>query len=129
MKRKDGTDYEPSSLANMRAALGRRIKGADYMYSPLTSKHFLNSRNVLEEKARLLKEQEKGKRPSKSCSLSNDEMEQLWQSSQFGYHSPMALINTLWLLFTLHVGLRGLQEHHNMEIEDFTFKKHDRFIY
>ena len=73
----------------MRAALSRRIKGADYMYSPLTSKHFLNSRNVLEEKARLLKEQEKGKRPNKSCSLSNDEMEQLWQSSQFGYHSSM----------------------------------------
>ena len=62
----------------MGAALGRRIKGADYMYSLLTSKHFLNSRKVLEEKARLLKEQEKDKRPNKSCSLSNGEMEQLW---------------------------------------------------
>ena len=26
-------------------------------------------------------------------------------------------------------GLRGRQEHHNMKIEDFTFKKHDGFTY
>ena len=116
MKRKDGTDYEPSSLANMQAALDCRLREAGYMYSLLTSRHFLNSRNVLEGKARLLREQGKGKRPNKSCRLSNDEMEQLWQSGQFGYHSPMALINTLWWLFTLYFGLKGRQEHHNMKI-------------
>ena len=83
----------------------------------------------MEGKARLLREQGKGERPNKSCSLSNDEIEQLWQSGQFGYHSPMALINTLWWLFTLHFGLRGRQEYHNMKIADFTFKKHDGFTY
>ena len=127
MKRKDGTDYEPSSLANMQAALDCRLREAGYMYSLLTSRHFLNSRNVLEGKARLLREQGKGKLPSKSCSLSNDEIEQLWESGQLGYHSPMALINTLWWLFTLHFGLRGRKEHHNMKIEDFTFNKRDGF--
>ena len=116
VKRKDDTDYEPSSLANMQAALDRRLMEAGYMCSLLTSRHFLNSRNVLEGKARLLREQGKGKRPNKSCRLSNDEIEQLWQSGQFGYHSPMALINTLWWLFTLYFGLRGRQEHHNMKI-------------
>ena len=122
VKRKDGTDYELSSLANMQAALDRRLREAGYMYLLLTSRYFLNSRNVLEGKARLLREQGKGKRPNKSCSQSNDEIEQLWQSSQFGYHSPMALINTLWWLFTLHFVLRRRQEHYNMKIEDFTFK-------
>ena len=124
VKRKDGTDYEPWSLANMQAALDRRLREAGYMYSLLTSRHFLNSRNVLEGKAKLLREQGKGKRPNKSCILSNDKIEQLWQSGQFSYHSPMALINTLWRLFTLYFGLRRRQEHHNMKTEVFTFKKH-----
>ena len=52
VKRKDGTDYEPSSLANMEAALDRRLREAGYMYSLLTGRHFLNSRNVLKGKAR-----------------------------------------------------------------------------
>ena len=66
VKRKDGTDYEPSSLANMQAAIDRGLKEAGYMYSLLTSRHFLNSRNVLEGEARLLREQEKSKVPTKS---------------------------------------------------------------
>ena len=73
-KRKDGTDYEPSSLANMQVALDRRLKEG-YMYSVLTSRHFLNARNVLEGKSRLLREQGKGKRFNKNYSLSNGEIE------------------------------------------------------
>ena len=109
----------------MQAALDRRLREAGYMHSLLTSIHFLNFRNVLEGKATLLREQGKGKHPNKSCSLSNGKIKQLWQSGQFGYFSPMALINTLWWLFTFHFGLRGRKEHHNMKIKDFTFKKHD----
>ena len=88
--------YKPSSLANMQAALDRRLRKAVYKYLLLTRRHFLSSRNVLERNTRLLSEQRKGKCPSKSCSLTNDKIEQLWQSGQFRYHSPMALINTLW---------------------------------
>ena len=32
VKRKDGTDYEPSSLANMQVALDRHLREAGYMY-------------------------------------------------------------------------------------------------
>ena len=99
------------------------------MYSLPIGRHFLDSRNVLEGKARLLTDQEKGKRPNKSCSLTHDEIQQLWQSGQFANHSPMTLINTLWWLFTLHFDIRGRQEHHNMKIEDFTIKKYDGFTY
>ena len=63
VKRKDGTGYEPSSLANMQAAIDRGLREAGYMYSLLTSRHFLNSRNVLEGEARLLSEQ--GQSPNK----------------------------------------------------------------
>ena len=85
VKRRDGTDCVASSLANIQAALDRRLREAGYMYSLLACRHFLNSRNVLEGKARLLREQGKDKRPNKSCSLSNDKIEQLWQSGLLGY--------------------------------------------
>ena len=129
VKTENGTGYEVSFLANVQAVLDRRLREAGYMYSLLTSRYFLNSKNVLEGKATLLREQGKGKRPNESCSISNDEIEQLWQSGQFGYDSLMTLINTLWRLFTLHLGLRERQEHHNIKIENFTFKKHDGFTY
>ena len=47
----------------MQAALDRRMREAGYMYSLLASRQFLNSRHVLEEKARLLREQGIGKTP------------------------------------------------------------------
>ena len=77
VKRKDTTDYEPSSLANMQPALDRRLREAGYMYLLLTSRYFLNSRNALEGKTTYLREQGKGKRSNKSCRISNDEIEQL----------------------------------------------------
>ena len=55
----------------MQAALDRRLSEAGYMYSLLTSRHFLNFRNILEGKARLLRVQWKFKRPN------HDEIDQL----------------------------------------------------
>ena len=49
----------------------------------------------------------------------------MWECGQFGTHSPVSLINTIWWLFTLHLGLRGRQEHHSMTVSDFQFKKDD----
>ena len=95
--------------------------GCRSVYSLLTSRHFVNSRKVLQGKALLVREQGKGKRLNKSCSFRHGQKEQLWQSRQFGYHSPMSVTNTLWWLFTLHFGVRGRQEHHNLKIKDFSF--------
>ena len=83
LKKKDGTDYESSSLANVQAALDRRLREVGDMYLLLTSRHFLISGIRLDGKARFLREQGKGKRPNQSCSL--------------------------WWLFTLLFCLRGRQ--------------------
>ena len=77
IKKKDGTDYEPSSLANMQAALDRYLKEAGYQYSLFTSRHSLQSRNVLEGKAKMLREEGKRKQPNKSESLTDEEVETL----------------------------------------------------
>ena len=55
VKRKDCYDYEPSSFTNILAALDFRLREASPMYSLLTRRYFLNSKNVLEGKARILR--------------------------------------------------------------------------
>jgi len=37
-----------------------------------------------------------------------------------------SLLHTLWYLLTLHFGLRGCQEHHEMFVEDFSLNKDDQ---
>ena len=56
----------------------------------------------------------------------NEEEEELWGCDQCGYHFPLTLINTLWLLFTLHFGSRGRQEHHTMRLDDFSLRTDDK---
>ena len=82
-------------------------------------------RAVLEAKCKNLREHGKGKRPNKSNSLSESEVNILWECGQLGTHSPMSLIDTIWWLFTLHFGLKGRQKHHSMTVSDFQFKKDD----
>ena len=83
------------------------------------------SRAVLEGKCKNLREHGNDKQPNKSNSLSESEVNILWECGQLGTHSPMSLINTIWWLFTLHFWLRGRQEHHSMTVSDFQFKKDD----
>ena len=67
----------------------------------------------------------KGKRPNKSNSLTESEVEELWNSGKFGNGNGYSLINTLWWQFSLHFGLRGRQDHHSMKKADLAFKYDD----
>ena len=109
----------------MQAALKRYLKSKLYPKSISRDKEFMNSRKVLEGKARKLREQGKGKRPNRSKSLTKEEEEILWENGQLGGKSPRSLINTMWWLMTQHFGLRGRQEHHQMKVEDFLLERDD----
>ena len=52
-RKKDGSDYEPDSLRVMIASLDRHLKEAGSNMSIAKDKEFVNSRKVLEGKARL----------------------------------------------------------------------------
>ena len=119
VRKERGKDYELDSLRVMQAALERHIQSKLYPKSIIKDREFLSSRKVLEGKARKLREEERGKRPNRSKSLTNEEEETLSKSGQLGSGNPQALINTMWWLLTQHFGLRGRQEHHNMKVEDF----------
>ena len=56
LQKENGDDYELESLKVMQAALERYLKSKSYPKSILQDKEFMNSRKVLEGKARKLRE-------------------------------------------------------------------------
>ena len=125
VRKTNGDEYEPNFLASMQAGIDKYLKENNYHVSIIRDRVFSTSRAVLEGKCKNLREHGKGKRPNKSNSLSESEVNILWECGQLGTHSPMSLTNTIWWLFTLHFGLRGRQEHHSMTVSDFQLKKDD----
>ena len=124
---KDGLDYEPDSLRVMIAALDRNLKEKQYSLSIVRDREFHSSKQVLEGKAKLLRQASRGKRPNKARSLTKEE-DVLWKESKFGSTTPEALVNTMWWTLTQHFGLRGRQEHHNMKLDDFQLCKDDKGV-
>ena len=123
VRNKDGGEYEPDSLRVMIAALGRYLKDCGYQKSIIRDREFCKSKEVLEGKAKRLREEGKGKRPNKARSLTQEEEELLWTNGKLGNKTAESLINTMWWLLTQYFGLRGRQEHHGMKVEDFTIGK------
>lgn len=118
---KNGTDYEPNSLASMQASIDRFLKESGYPYSILNDRAFWDSRSVLEGKARFLREEGKGNRPNRADSLTPEEEEVLWRCGQLGMDTPRAVLNTIWWLLSQHLGLRGREKHKKLRIQDFKF--------
>lgn len=80
---------------------------------------------MFEGKVKHLSWQGKGKRPYAASALTAKEEEILWTAKNLSNSSPRVLSQTMWWLFTQHFGLRGRQEHHSMEVEDFVFCEGD----
>ena len=78
------------------------------------------AKQVLEGKAKLLREDGKGKRPNAAKALTIPKEEALWENEKLGSSSPKVPCHTMWWILTQHFGLRGRQEHHSMAVEDFS---------
>ena len=128
VRSKKGDEYEPDSLKVMQAALDRHLKSKNHCSSIIRDREFHYSKQVLEGRARQLRENGRGKRPNAAKPLTLQEEEMLWEHEKLGNSSPQALINTMWWLLTQHFGLRGRQEHHTMAVEDFEFGKDDNGV-
>ena len=105
----------------MVTAIDRYLTEKEYKHSIIRDSEFKSSKQVLEGKARLLRQQGKGKRPNKARSLTTTEENELWEKKKLGKGSPQVLVQTVWWLLTQYFGLRGRQEHHSMTVEDFSF--------
>ena len=125
IKTKHGAEYEPESLKVMLAALDRHLKENGYPCSIIKDRAFFSSKQVLEGKAKQLRAAGHGKRPNKARSLTAEEEETLWKDDKLGNKSPEALTRSMWWLLTQYFGLRGRQEHHDMNIQDFQLCRSD----
>ena len=60
------------------------------------------------------KKEGRGNRPFAAEAISDDEVSVLYESNILGISSTEALINTVWLMNSIHFGLRGCDEHRQM---------------
>ena len=101
INKKDGKDYESLSLAAMQSSIDRYLRESNYKYSVLNSRLFKGSRDVLEGKARLLREKGLGRKPNKTNSLTRQEEDILWECGQLADKTPsyslVAAHSTFWV--------------------------------
>ena len=97
VRKQNGEDYEPDSLRVMITSLDRYLKEKGYKASIIRDREFAESKQVLEGKAKLLRQNGKGKRPHKSQSLTAQEEKELWEfKSPSTYPNNMVAVNTVF---------------------------------
>ena len=77
-------------------------------------REFEQTRKALGARCKLLKKEGRGNRPFAAKAISDDEVSVLYESNILGISSAEALINTVWLMNSIHSGLRGCDEHRQM---------------
>ena len=103
----------------MQGSLHRYLVARGYLGDILNGTEFRESRNVLEGKARELRAAGMGRKPNARDPLSDGDEKMLWCSGKLGASCPKTLQQTMWYMLTLHMGLRAVQEHTTMEVDDF----------
>ena len=119
LRKENGKEYEPDSLRVMQASLHRYLVECKYQKSILVDTEFKTSRDVLEGKARALREKGMGKKPNAANALTGAQEQLLWDKRKLGPISPQVLLHTMWYNNTQHFGQRGRQEHITMDINNF----------
>lgn len=120
VRKSDGSNYEPNTLRGFLSSFDRQLRRQNYDYSLSNSVEFAQVREVLKSKQRQLKRFGLGNQPNKAEPITDQEIEKLWESKQFGLSTPDSIINTLWFYSTVHFGLRGSNEHRDMCWGDIT---------
>ena len=108
----------------MQAGVDRYLKenGCDFFIGKDIA--FQESRDMLQRRAKYLRKElgiGNNIHAVDNFSPEKEGEEQLWKSGQLGTHNAHALVATMYMNLTQHLGLRGRQEHHSMKITDFTF--------
>ena len=105
----------------MLASLDRHFRENGAPYSLLKEKAFVRSHQVLNGKAIELRESGRGKRKNKVDPVTAEEEELLWESGALGCDNAEKQNHSLMYTLSQHFGTRGVQEHLQMNLEDFRF--------
>ncbi|KAL0963202.1 hypothetical protein UPYG_G00351080 [Umbra pygmaea] len=96
-RQKDGSEYEPNSLANYQCGLERYLKEQRYSYSITKDKEFRLSQEALKQKQMELKFKGKGNKPHKSMKLTFSDELILRKRGLLSRFNPEGLLNLVWL--------------------------------
>ena len=91
----------------MIASLDRQLKEVGSNMSNAKDREFVNSRKVLDGKARFLREQGYGKRSRASKALTTKNEEMLWSKGVLGSQFLKSLIVTICFVLMQHFGFGG----------------------
>ena len=118
VKKKDGEEYEPTTLRSFVSSFDRSLRKKDYPTAIIEGQEFRKTRETLVSKQKEFKKAGKGNKTKAARALTNEEVDVLNNKELLDVSSPESLLNTLWLNNTQHLGLRGCQEHRNMRWGD-----------
>ncbi|CAH3040767.1 unnamed protein product [Porites lobata] len=101
VRKKNGEEYEPSSLRAFIQSIDRHLRKNNYGFSVLNDKEF-HVQDILKKKQKQLKSIRKGNRLNAADPLSDEDIDTFYSSKVLGIHSPRALLNTLWMNNCIH---------------------------
>ena len=122
VRRKDGEDFEPSSLRGLLCSFNRYLKSKGYPANLIEDQAFEQVRAALKAKSKELKKSGKGNKPNAAQAITDNEISVLYEKELLGTSNPESLINTIWYMNTIHFGLRGCDEHRKMKWGDVQLK-------
>ena len=118
--KKDGSEYEPTSLRGIVSSLERYLKQKQSRVEIMKDIEFAKSREVLRMKMKHLKKLGLGNKPKTATMLTDTHLEKMYGSGTLGDKSPRALSHSMWLTVTSHFGLRTGKEVHSLQWGDVT---------
>ncbi|XP_052213099.1 uncharacterized protein LOC127832009 [Dreissena polymorpha] len=115
IKKHDGNDYEAASLRGMLCSIERHLRANNYPVSLTRDAEFTNTRNMLKEKQRILREQMKTEKSDKQfdtvASIAMQKLNQLYNAKEFGPHNPSSVINALCFSFVVSLNIKKAVDH------------------
>ncbi len=114
-RKSDDSLYEPDTLTSFQRSLDRHLtQEFRKPYSIIRDTRFSSSREKLKAARKMLLKKGKGNKNNAAESLEMDDIDSMWTSGSLGDSSPEVLLNTVWFLLMLHMGMRGREEHYKL---------------
>jgi hypothetical protein len=123
VRKKDGEEYEPSSIRAFVQSIDRYLRKKNYGFSVLHDKKFNDIQDTLKKKQKHLKSLGKGNRPNAAEPLSDEDINTFYDQGVLGIDSPRALLNTVWLNNCTYFGMRPGKEQRDLCWGDLQLKR------
>ena len=114
VKRRDGNEYEPSSIRGIIASIQRYINSKNCGFSIFKDSAFARTQAAMKAKGKQLKKQGMGEKPYEADALTDEELDILYTNKLMGRYSPESVINTLWYNNCYYFGMRDCQAQENV---------------